>query len=367
MIVDANDLADVRTMRADVCIVGAGAAGISLALQFIGSGIEVLLLESGGVAEEPDTQALYAGTVADERLHCPPDRYRQRRFGGTTTTWGGRCLPFDPIDFELRDYVPHSGWPLAREALLPYYPLANRLCEAEDFSYTAAAAFRDGGRPMIEGFESAYFSSDTLERFSCPTDFGARYGQQLRSAPNITVIMHANVTAVRLQADGTRVASLDVRSLRGKRLQARAAHFVLAAGGLEVARLLLASRDVQADGIGNQHDVVGRYYMCHLAGAIGALKIQKPPDSVHHGYEISEEGIYCRRRLLCDPRCSAAKGSATSSPVCTIRVSPSRRTAVPCFRCSIWPSLSFPMNTVNGCTAMSTQARAPGCAMSATS
>jgi choline dehydrogenase-like flavoprotein len=301
MIVDANALADDRIMRADVCIVGAGAAGISMALQFIGTGIEVLLLESGGVADEADSQALYAGTVTDERLHSPPDRYRERRFGGTTTIWGGRCLPFDPIDFELRDYVPHSGWPLAREALLPYYPPANRLCEAGDFSYTAAAAFRDGGRPMIEGFESAYFSSDTLERFSCPTDFGARYGQRLRSAPNITVVMHANVTAIRLRADGTRVASLDVRSLGGKRLQAQAAHFVLASGGLEVARLLLASRDIQPAGIGNQHDVVGRYYMCHLAGAIGAIKIQKPPGSVHHGYEISEEGIYCRRRLALRP------------------------------------------------------------------
>jgi choline dehydrogenase-like flavoprotein len=301
VILDANELADERTLRADVCIVGAGAAGISMALQFIGSGLEVLLLESGGMAEERDTQALYNGVVADERLHSPTDRYRQRRFGGTTTTWGGRCLPFDPIDFELRDYVPHSGWPLTCEALLPYYPLANRLCEAGEFSYTAAAAFRNGGRPMIEGFESDYFSSDTLERFSCPTDFGARYGQQLRSAANITVILHANVTAVRLQADGQRVASLDVRSLRGKRLQAQAAHFVLAAGGLEVVRLLLASRDIQADGIGNQHDVVGRYYMCHLAGAIGALKIQKPPGSVHHGYEISAEGIYCRRRLALRP------------------------------------------------------------------
>jgi choline dehydrogenase-like flavoprotein len=301
MILDANNLPDGRLLRADVCIVGAGAAGISMALQFIGSAIEVLLLESGGVAEDPDTQALYAGAVADERLHSPPDRYRQRRFGGTTTIWGGRCTPFDPIDFEVRDYVPHSGWPLAREALLPYYPLANRLCEAGEFSYTAATSFRDGGRPMIEGFESACFSSDTLERFSCPTDFGARYGQRLRSAPNITVVMHANVTAIRLQPDAARVASLDVRTLSGKRLQAQAAHFVLAAGGLEVARLLLASRDVQADGIGNQHDVVGRYYMCHLAGSIGALKIQKPAGSVHQGYEVSEEGIYCRRRLALRP------------------------------------------------------------------
>lgn len=301
MIVDANDLADDRTVRADVCIVGAGAAGISMALQFIGSGIEVLLLESGGVADESATQALYAGTVADERLHTPPDRFRQRRFGGTTTIWGGRCMPFDAIDFELRDYMPHSGWPLALEALLPYYPLANRLCEAGEFSYTAEAALRGGGRPMIEGFESAYFSSDTLERFSCPTDFGARYGHRLRAAQNITVIMHANVTAVRLQADGTRVASLDVRSLGGKRLHAQAAHFVLAAGGLEVPRLLLASRDIHANGIGNRHDVVGRYYMCHLSGAIGAIKIQKPPGSVHHGYEISDEGIYCRRRLALRP------------------------------------------------------------------
>ena len=301
MILDANDLDDGRTVRADVCIVGAGAAGISMALQFIGSGVEVLLLESGGMAEEPATQALYAGTVADERLHSPSDRYRQRRFGGTTGIWGGRCLPFDPIDFESRDYVPHSGWPFALEALLPYYPLANRLCEAGDFAYTAAAAFRDGGRPMIEGFQSNYFSSDTLERFSCPTDFGARYVEPLRSAPNISVILHANVTAVRLQADGKCVASLDVRTLRGKRLQAQAAHFVLATGGLEVARLLLASRDIQSDGIGNQHGVVGRYYMCHLAGAIGALKIQKPAGSVHHGYEISAEGIYCRRRLALRP------------------------------------------------------------------
>ena len=307
MILDADDLPDDQLLRADICIVGAGAAGISMALQFLGSGIEVLLLESGALQEEPDTQALYAGSVVNELLHSPPDRYRQRRFGGTTTIWGGRCIPFDPIDFEERDYVAHSGWPLTREAVMSYYPAANRLCEAGEFSYTAAAAFPDGGRPMIEGFESAIFSSDTLERFSCPTDFGARYGQRLRSAPNISVVMHANVTAIRLQADGERVASLEVRSLGGKRLQARAAHYVLAAGGLEVARLLLASRDVQAPGIGNRHDVVGRYYMCHLAGTIGALKVLKPPAAVHHGYEISEEGIYCRRRLALRPEVQRAQ------------------------------------------------------------
>jgi choline dehydrogenase-like flavoprotein len=308
MILDANNLPAGRPLSADVCIVGAGAAGLSVALQFIGTKIEVLLLESGALEEEPDTQALYAGAVADERMHSPPDRYRQRRFGGTTTIWGGRCMPFDSIDFEARDYVPDSGWPLTRAALLPYYPLANRLCEAGDFRYTAGESFGERDRPMIAGFESGCFSTDTLERFSCPTDFGTRYGHRLHSAPNITVVLHANVTAIRLQeGGGDRVQSLDVRTLGGRTLHARAAHFVLAAGGLEVARLLLASHDIQAHGIGNQHDLVGRYYMCHLAGTIGALRIGLPPAAVHHGYEMSDEGIYCRRRLALRPEAQRAR------------------------------------------------------------
>ena len=105
MIIDADNVSEPAALSADVCIVGAGAAGISLALQFIGTNVEVLLLESGGLGPEVATQALYEGQVVDERLHSPPDRYRQRRFGGTTTIWGGRCMPFDPIDFEPRDYV----------------------------------------------------------------------------------------------------------------------------------------------------------------------------------------------------------------------------------------------------------------------
>jgi choline dehydrogenase-like flavoprotein len=301
MIIDANHLPQEQPLEADLCIVGAGAAGIALALQFLGTRTQVLLLESGALTEEAQTQALYAGTVVDEQLHSPPDRYRQRRFGGTTTIWGGRCMPLDPIDFEVRDYVPHSGWPLTRAALLPYYPAANRLCEAGDFRYSAAETFADGGRAMIDGFNSDCFSADTLERFSCPTDFGARYGHRLRAASNIRVLLHANVTAIRLHGGGSHVENLEIRTLEGRRLQARARHYVLAAGGLEVPRLLLASRDVMADGIGNQHDLVGRFYMCHLAGTIGTLRVALPRSRIHHGYELSAEGIYCRRRLALRP------------------------------------------------------------------
>jgi choline dehydrogenase-like flavoprotein len=307
MILDANNLPEEHALQADVCVVGAGAAGISMALQFLGTTTEVLLLESGALEAETGTQALYAGSVVDQRLHSLPEHYRQRRFGGTSTIWGGRCMPLDAIDFEARDYVPHSGWPFTRAELLPFYPQANRLCEAGDFLYTAAETFRDGGRPMIEGFDSPLFSSDTLERFSCPTNFGTRYGHQLRAAANIRVLLHANVTLIRLQPGGDRVTALEVRTLAGRRLEARATHFILAAGGLEVTRLLLASHDVHSYGIGNQHDVVGRYYMCHLAGTIGALRVARPPGAVHHGYEISEEGIYCRRRLALRPEAQRAE------------------------------------------------------------
>jgi choline dehydrogenase-like flavoprotein len=301
MIIDARDLPDGATLTADVCIVGAGAAGISMALELAKGSIEVLVLESGGLRPEKATQELYSGTVADERLHSPPDTYRQRRFGGTTTIWGGRCIPLDPIDFERRDYMPNSGWPIDLSALMPYYPEANRLCEAGEFTYSAAAAFHRPLRPMIKGFESPLFTTDALERFSCPTDFGARYGRRLRAAPNVRVVLHANVTRIQLDAAGVRVESLAVRTLEGKSLEAIAQQVVLAAGGLEVARLLLASRDVQSGGIGNGRDVVGRYYMCHLAGTIGALAVDKPLGSVWNGYDLSDEGVYCRRRIALSP------------------------------------------------------------------
>jgi choline dehydrogenase-like flavoprotein len=301
VILDTSDIPDGDILSADLCIVGAGAAGISMALELADGPIDVLVLESGGLKPEKATQDLYAGTVADERLHSPPDRYRQRRFGGTTTLWGGRCMPFDDIDFEYRDFMPNSGWPIDRAALMPYYPKANRFCEAGAFSYTVAQAFEQQLRPMIDGFDSHHFTTDSLERFSCPTDFGVRYGRRLRAAPNVRVLLHSNVTNVQLDAGGGRVQSLAIRTLGSKTLTARAKHFVLATGGLEVARLLLASRDVHSGGIGNSHDLVGRYYMCHLAGTIGALTIDRPLGAVWNGYDVSDEGIYCRRRIALTP------------------------------------------------------------------
>jgi choline dehydrogenase-like flavoprotein len=299
MILDANTIPGGATLEADVCIVGAGAAGISLALALQEAGVDVLLLESGGDATDVPTQALYGGSVADERMHSPLDRYRERRFGGSTTIWGGRCMPYDPIDFEARAYVAHSGWPIGLDALLPYYQTANRLCEAGDFAYTAAEAFTTPPRPLIAGFDGKDFSTDTLERFSCPTDFGARYRHRLARGAS-RVVQHGNVGAIVLDASQRRVDRIHVRTLEGGAFTVRARRVVLAAGGLETARLLLASPGASGQGVGNRFDVVGRYYMCHLAGTIGTLTFADG-DSVYHGYEMSDEGVYCRRRLALRP------------------------------------------------------------------
>jgi choline dehydrogenase-like flavoprotein len=297
MLLESKDLADGHEFRADVAIVGAGAAGIAMALELMESKLSILLLESGGAKEEAATQDLYAGSVADARLHSQPVRYRQRRLGGSTTIWGGRCMPFDPIDFEVQEGVPGSGWPISRADLDPFYPKANALCEAGEFAYTTEEAFGSKELPIVKGFASPDFTSNRLERFSCPTDFAARYQHKLRAAANVQVLLHANLTQVVLDESGTRVIRLNLKTLDGKKLTARAQRYVLATGGIETARLLLANRDRQPQGLGNDHDVVGRYYMCHVAGVIGAIQFTRPTEDVFRGYRISPDGIYCRQRF----------------------------------------------------------------------
>lgn len=301
MLQDISALRDTAVLPADVCIVGAGAAGITLALELLDSGLNVIVLEAGGPEEESASQACYEGTVADEHLHSPPVRYRQRRFGGTTTIWGGRCMPLDPIDLEARAFIPDSGWPFGFDALAPWYPVANRLCEAGDPQYSHRAIFGEHARPMINGFRGASFDVDGIERFSCPTDFGRRYGHRLATSVNVRVILHAAVTKLELDAASGRIARLQVRGPQGQQLRIEAGRVVLATGGLETPRLLLASNDVMPEGLGNGHDLVGRYYMCHLAGTIGELRFKGPRGTVWHGYDVSPEGIYCRRRLTLRP------------------------------------------------------------------
>lgn len=300
MIESANKVPRGTTIEADVCVVGAGPAGITLALTLAGNGLNVVVLEAGERAHDRRAQSHYEGEVADERLHSPVHRYRLRGLGGSTGSWGGRCVPYDPIDFEARAFVPASGWPISYDGLLPWYAKANTWVEAGRFAYDARTALPDAP-PLLDGFVSDIVHTHGLERFSCPTDFGKRYRKRLEAAPDVRVLTGAHCTRVRLDEQGRTVRRLDVATLSGNRFRVAAKATVLAAGGLETARLLLHSTDVVPQGVGNRWDVVGRYYQCHIAGNVGTLTVFGSPRKVRHGYEVAADGVYCRRRMSIAP------------------------------------------------------------------
>jgi choline dehydrogenase-like flavoprotein len=312
MIGDANTIDSGTTLDCDLCIVGAGAAGISLALQFLRSGLRVILLESGGQMPDDATQALYQADVVDPKLHSPGDRYRARRFGGSTTIWGGRCIPFDPLDFAPRPWVTDHRWPIGYDDVARYYPAANALCEAGDFLYDARQALPGGMKPMIRGFDSPHFSPDGIERFSCPTNFADRYQHRLAASAAVQVLLNANCTELHPGADASRIGRLTVQTLTGRNFSIAAGDVILATGGLEIPRLLLASRGAWAAGIGNDYGQVGRYYMCHIAGTLGTLALDVARGDVWHGYEVAEDGTYCRRRLAMTPQAQADAEIASS-------------------------------------------------------
>ena len=308
MIDNADDIVEEATLRANICIVGGGPAGITLAMELARFGKSILLLESGDFAPDDDIQALNQGEVVDEALHSPPDTYRPRCLGGGTSIWGGRCVPFDPIDFESRPWMPNSGWPIGYGEIERYYPDANRLVEAGEYEYDARLAVPGGMRPLLRGFAPTHFDVNRIERFSCPTHFGARYRNRLRADRHIRVLIRSTVTRLRTSPDGVRAEGLDVRNQNGTGFTVEADQFVLAMGGMEIPRLLLTSDDVHARGIGNANDLVGRYYMSHIAGTVGSLQVNGPGESVWHGYDIAPDGTYCRRRISLLPKVQAQLG-----------------------------------------------------------
>jgi choline dehydrogenase-like flavoprotein len=142
MHIDARTLEDGSLIEGDLCIVGAGAAGISMALEWINAGRKVVLLEGGGFDFEPRMQDLYRGDIVGLPYY-PLHAARLHYFGGTTNHWAGMCSPYDPIDFEVRPWVPHSGWPITRADLDPFYERAQKVLELTpyyDYDATRGAA-----------------------------------------------------------------------------------------------------------------------------------------------------------------------------------------------------------------------------------
>ncbi len=251
-----------------VCIIGAGVAGITMARRLLGRGIEVLLLESGGVDYDADTAALNEGESSGLPYY-DLQQARLRFFGGTTAIWGGRCAELDPIDFERRAWVPHSGWPLTWEELQPYYR------EARQMLGLGATALGVGDLAAM-GVQMPDFDMDRIgprlwSFDEKPARFAFENCKDLVDHPRCRIITQATVREICAAWNGQRVDYLDVQSLSGRRISVTARHYVLATGGIENARLLLASRSVMPMGLGNGRDWVGRCFMEHPHGRGGRV------------------------------------------------------------------------------------------------
>jgi len=267
-ILDARSLPAGTVLTPDLAIIGGGPAGISLALALADCGHNILLLESGGMNFDAKDQALYAGSQSGV-AYTALDGGRLRFLGGSSNHWGGWCRPLDAIDFERRDWVPHSGWPFGRKELEPYFARAQALVEAGPWIYDGADSMVTDSGPMLPlgkgGVYTTWFQFSRTRGDILPTHFGQRYQDDLKRARAVTPLFHANVTGIRLAQDGGHVDHLDVATLNpsggaGNRFQVKPRYVVLACGGMENARLLLASNDVMKPGIGNQNDLVGRFF-----------------------------------------------------------------------------------------------------------
>jgi choline dehydrogenase-like flavoprotein len=274
-IVDANRLEDGSELAADLCVVGAGAAGITLAREFEQQGLRVCLLESGNFALEQRVQSLYDLDNVGYPIR-PNFMSRARYFGGSCNVWAGRNMRMCPIDFEQRDWVPNSGWPLDYAELEPWYQKAERVLGVPAFErFARPEDIADSEALERDAFADPAVSPAVALWGIRPMRFGRTSRGPLRRSRQIDVYLNANVTEIVPSASGASIDRLEVRTLAGKRFVARARVYVLACGGLENARLMLVSRQRHEGGIGNRHDVVGRYYLDHPRAIFGRIRVNE--------------------------------------------------------------------------------------------
>lgn len=267
-------------IETDICVVGSGPAAMSLVKEFLGTTVQICILESGGFEEEEETQALYNiesigfPRVIDQSL------VRNRILGGSSHTWYGRCAPLDDLDFQKRSWVPYSGWPISSEEIKPYEKRAHEvlglgsdLYESQAFKALKIQTKKRFNPKLLRDqfWQYSKVSSQNRE----PMRFG-NY-KNVQNAANVKIFLHSNLTHINTDPMCKKVESCDVCTIEGKSIQVKAKKIVICCGGIENARILLASNKIVNAGVGNQNDMVGRFLMDHPGATIGEFK--SPLDS----------------------------------------------------------------------------------------
>jgi choline dehydrogenase-like flavoprotein len=307
MIRAGSDLADNSTLSAEVVVVGSGPMGIVVGLELADKGHRVLLVESGGVRFDQAAQEL-ARQAGNDPWHVPSALAVRRGVGGTSATWGGRCVPFDRIDFEPRPAVPDSLWPVEYDEMERYLGRACEWCRCGRPVFSALELPELADRSMIPGFPDSDVLTTSLERWSLPTRFGRVYRRRLEASRQLELLTGLTCTHVACDPESGKVDHLVLRSMSGRQATARGRYYVLATGGLEATRLLMASNNVHSAGIGNASGHLGRWYMAHVEARVARAHLTTPPESTIHDHERDADGVYVRRRFTFSPALQRRKG-----------------------------------------------------------
>jgi choline dehydrogenase-like flavoprotein len=287
---DTREVDDGSVLRATVCVVGGGVAGITLALEFERQGVDTILVESGGFTPDEAVRDLYRG----ENVGVPyvfADGCRSRYFGGSSNCWGGWCRPLSAHEMAPREWIPESGWPFDRAALEPFYQRAHPVLSLGPNDYDVERWVTAIGRPDVQRVPLPTGQvRDMLSQIGSPLALGEVYRKTLERAKRVRVYLYANAVDIRTDPDATAVLQVRLKTLSGRSVTVESSAFVLACGGIENARLLLTSDTVQPGGLGNANDLVGRYFADHPRASFGTVRLG-PHWSGSRLYDVSSRTV----------------------------------------------------------------------------
>jgi choline dehydrogenase-like flavoprotein len=255
--------AEQRADVCDVCIVGAGAAGIVLAVELAQLGRRVTLLEGGGATIEEESQEPYRSEVVGHE-HRGVHTGRFRAQGGTTTKWGGQILELDAIDFERREWVSGSGWPFAKSELTASYARALELEGMSGVVLEDAEVWRRLKQPEPRFAEMVSY----LSRWTPEPNFAVLHRETLEGGA-VTVWLHAN--AVGLEMDGETVRGVRAKTLAGREATFRAQRYVFCLGAIESSRFFLQPREGGLPW--NALGLLGKHFQDHIDSNAAELRV----------------------------------------------------------------------------------------------
>lgn len=293
-----RDRIPARETAWDLCVVGSGPVGMALAMEFDRLGRDVLVLESGGPAVEPRRAADSRAILLNPATHAPMEIATCRALGGASWTWGGRSVPFDPVDLEERSWVPHSQWPISLEEFLPWHARAAEYLLCGSDSFVSAPSLLPGANADLD--------LRCLERWATESRLALIHRARIQAAPRITLCLNSTVVDLELDPSSRRVEGLVVASpsVAGPagRTSVRARHIILAMGGVETTRLLLSVQRRLPQLFGGADGPLGRFYMGHISGKIANIALARPESIADFDFHKDSTGSFVRRRMVLTPQ-----------------------------------------------------------------